>query len=117
MAVESKKSKVFFNTAILVFLELSKCHVYDFFYNKVKPFYGNSCQLLYSDTDSPLLNVNTFNLKKISKNLKGTLISVISTITTDYLTRRGSKFLVKLKMRWRAVSFRALLLSKQNVQR
>ena len=33
------------------------------------------------------------------------MISVISIIITDYLTRRGSKFLVKLRMRWRAVSF------------
>ena len=40
-------------------LELSKTLMYDFFYHNVKARYGNRAQLLMTDTDSLLLEIET----------------------------------------------------------
>ena len=38
--------------------------MYDFYYNKLKPQYGDLCDLLYTGTDSLLLEVQTENFYK-----------------------------------------------------
>lgn len=38
-------------------LELSKTVMYDAFYNKFKKFYGDRCELLYTDTDSLIVKI------------------------------------------------------------
>lgn len=44
-------------------LELSKHVMYDFFYNVLRPYFGeDGVQLLYSDTDSLAIQVQTFNI-------------------------------------------------------
>ena len=40
-------------------LDLSKHLMYDFYYNQLRGQYGDRCQLLYTDTDSLLLEVQT----------------------------------------------------------
>lgn len=40
-------------------LELSKVLMYDFYYNFIKPKYGSSVEMVYTDTDSFVLNVKT----------------------------------------------------------
>ena len=45
-------------------LEYSKQHMYNFFYNVMKPFYGNRASLVYTDTDSLVLNIQTEDLYK-----------------------------------------------------
>ena len=45
-------------------LEYSKQHMYNFFYNVLKPYYGNRVSLIYTDTDSLILNVQTAGLFK-----------------------------------------------------
>ena len=40
-------------------LDLSKCLMYDFYYNEMKTQYGENCQLLYTDMDSLLLEIQT----------------------------------------------------------
>lgn len=40
-------------------LELSKVLMYDFYYNFMKPKYGENVEMLYTDTDSFMLNVKT----------------------------------------------------------
>ena len=61
-AVHMNKEKIVFNKPIQVgmtVLDLSKHLMYDFYYNKLKNQYGNRCQLLYTDTDSLLVEIKT----------------------------------------------------------
>ena len=43
----------------MTILENSKILMYDFFYNHLKARYGPQCQLIYTDTDSLLLHIQT----------------------------------------------------------
>ena len=45
-------------------LDLSKHFMYDLYYNHLKNKYGDSCNLLYTDTDSLLLNIQTEDIYK-----------------------------------------------------
>ena len=45
-------------------LDLSKHLMYDFYYNELKKQYGEHCQLLYTDTDSLLLEIQTEDVYK-----------------------------------------------------
>ena len=45
-------------------LDLSKHLMYDFCYNHLKIQYGAHCQLLYTDTDSLLLEIRTEDVYK-----------------------------------------------------
>ena len=40
-------------------LDLSKSLMYDFYYNRMKAQHGDRCQLIYTDTDSLLLEIQT----------------------------------------------------------
>ena len=61
-AVEVKKSKLILNRPIYVgmsILNISKAHMYDFFYNHLKPKYGENMKLNFTDTDSFCLEIQT----------------------------------------------------------
>jgi hypothetical protein len=61
-AIQMHKSRQVFNRPIYVgmsILDLSKKLMYDFYYNQLKGQYGERCQLLYTDTDSLLLDIQT----------------------------------------------------------
>ena len=61
-AIQLHKSRLVFNRPVYVgmsILDLSKNLMYDFFYNRMKAQYGERCQLLYTDTDSLLLEIQT----------------------------------------------------------
>ena len=50
--------------------DLSKILLYDFYYNRLEPKYGSNCQLLYTDTDSLLLEIKTEDVyKDMGENL------------------------------------------------
>jgi hypothetical protein len=52
-------------------LEISKFIMYDFFYNILRPYFGdNGVSLLYSDTDSLAINIRTSDLLHDLKNLE-----------------------------------------------
>ena len=48
----------------MTILENSKILLYDFFYNYLKAKYGPKCELIYTDTDSLLLNIQTEDVYK-----------------------------------------------------
>ena len=48
----------------MTILENSKILMYDFFYNVLKKQYGEKCELLYTDTDSLLLEIETEDFYK-----------------------------------------------------
>ena len=61
-AVEVHKSRLVLNRPVYVgmsILDLSKTLMYDFYYGQLKVQYGDRCQLLYTDTDSLLLEIQT----------------------------------------------------------
>ena len=51
----------------MTILENSKILMYDFFYNHLKARYGHKCELIYTDTDSLLLNIQTEDVYKDMK--------------------------------------------------
>ena len=62
VAIQVHKSRLVLNRPVFVgmsILDLSKHLMYDFYYNQLRGQYGDRCQLLYTDTDSFLLEVQT----------------------------------------------------------
>ena len=50
-------------------LELSKLHMYETYYDKLQPYFGEErVQLIYVDTDDMILSMNTENIIKDLKN-------------------------------------------------
>ena len=65
--VELKPIKTVFNKPIYmgtVILETSKLHMYQFCYDHLKVKYGNKIQLIYTDTDSFVIEVETDDIYK-----------------------------------------------------
>ena len=62
VAIHMEKTKIMLNRPTYVgmcVLDLSKHLMYDFYYNEMKPQYGKNCNVLYTDTDSLLLEIKT----------------------------------------------------------
>ena len=62
VAIQNRKEKVLLNKPIYVgmtVLDLSKHLMYDFYYNTLKARYGENVRLLYTDTDSLIVKVDT----------------------------------------------------------
>ena len=60
--IEMKKAKVKMNKPIylgLSILEISKILIYEFWYDYMKPKYGNDVKLCYMDADSFIMNIKT----------------------------------------------------------
>ena len=60
--IEMKKTNVKMNKPIylgLSILEISKILMYEFWYDYMKPKYGNDVKLCYMDTDSFIMNIKT----------------------------------------------------------
>ena len=61
-AIQVHKSRRELNRPVYVgmsVLDISKHRMYDFYYNELRKQYGDRCQLLYTDTDSLLLEIQT----------------------------------------------------------
>ena len=57
-----RKSKLLLNKPVytgMTILDNSKVLMYDYYYNVLKKEYGSRCELLYTDTDSLLLEIET----------------------------------------------------------
>ena len=69
--IEMNKTKVKMNKPIylgLSILEISKILMYEFWYNYMKPKYGNNVKLCYMDTDSLKMNIKTEDFYKDISN-------------------------------------------------
>ena len=69
--VQSKSVKTKFNKPIYlgsVILETSKLHMYKFFYDYLKVEYGDNVSLIYTDTDSFILEIFTDDVYEDMKN-------------------------------------------------
>ena len=66
-AIQVHKSNLVLSRPVYVgisILDLSKHLMYDFYYNQLKTQYGEGCQLLYTDIDSLLLEIETEDVYK-----------------------------------------------------
>ena len=67
LAIEMKKTKVKMNKPIslgLSILEISKTLKYEFWYDYMKPKYGDNVKLCYMDTDSFIMHIKTEDFYK-----------------------------------------------------
>lgn len=69
--IELHKTHILMNRPIIVgmcILELSKVLMYKFLYNHLKPKYGHNIQVLFTDTDSFLLEIKNNNIYEDIRN-------------------------------------------------
>ena len=67
VGIDMHKSRLLLNKPVytgMTILDKSKILMYDFFYNHLKKQYGEKCELLYTDTDSLLLKIETEDVYK-----------------------------------------------------
>ena len=67
LAMEMKKTKIKMNVPIYIgftILEISKTVMWKFFYDYLKPKYGDKTKLCYADTDSFILYIKTEDFYK-----------------------------------------------------
>ena len=73
LPIETKKATVKMNKPIYLgmsILDISKTFVYEFWYDYLKPKYGNKAKLCYTDTDSFIIHIITeVFLKNISNDV------------------------------------------------
>ena len=98
-------------------LDLSKTLMYDFYYNHLKLRNGSRCDLLYTDTDSLLLEIKSGDVYKDMKNRLDELYD-----TSDYpkdhflFSQENKKVVGKMKDECAGISpFRDSVLALQDV--
>ena len=67
LAIEMRKTQILMNKPVylgLSILDLSKTVMYEFWYDYVKPKYGENAKLCYMDTDSFIVHVKTDDIYK-----------------------------------------------------
>ena len=65
--IHMHKTKLVLNKPVytgMTILDNSKILMYDFFYNQLKAKYGDKCDLVYTDTDSLILDIQTEDVYK-----------------------------------------------------
>ena len=93
-----KKTKVKMNKPIylgLSILNICKILMYEFWYDYMKPKYGNDVKLCYMDTDSFVMNIKTEDFyKNIANDVEKGLIRQIMKQIDHYQQERIKKLLV-----------------------
>jgi len=62
VAIHMRKTEILFKKPIYIgmsILDISKNHMYDFYYNVMKKHYKDKLRLLYTDTDSLIMDIKT----------------------------------------------------------
>ena len=95
LAIEMKKKKVKINKPVylgLSILEISKTLVYEFWYDYMKPKYGDNVKLCYMDTDSFVMHIKQkISIKMLQMMLKKDSIHQIMKPIDHYLLERIKK--------------------------
>jgi len=73
-------------------LDNSKILMYNFFYNILKPKYGPKCELIYTDTDSVLLDIQTEDVYKDMAQDLACLTRVTTPKTTRCTVSKAKRF-------------------------
>ena len=71
MAIEMRKTSVFMNKPVYLgqaILDISKTLMYEFYYDYLKPKYGDNIRMCYMDTDSFFIHVQTEDFYKDISN-------------------------------------------------
>ena len=93
--IEMKRTKVKMNKPIylgLSILEISKLLMYEFWYDYMKPKYGDNVKLCYMDTDSFIMNIKTEDFyKDIANDIEKRMIYQIMKLIDHYLQERIKK--------------------------
>lgn len=92
VAVQMNPEKIILDKPIYIgfaVLELSKCHMYDFHYSVVQPYYKNRVKLCYTDTDSFIYEIHT---EDFYDDLKKYFLSYFDTSNYDI----GNQFTLPL---------------------
>ena len=72
LAIEMKKSQILMNNLVylgLSMLDLSKTLMYEFWYDYVKPKYGENAKLCHKDTDNFIVHVKRCYLQNIAEDV------------------------------------------------
>ena len=73
-------------------LEISKMLMDEFWYNYMKPKYGDNVKLCYMDTDSFIMNIKTeYFYRDIANDVEKNLIHQIMELIGHYLQERMKK--------------------------
>ena len=95
LAIDMKKIKVKMNKSIylrLSILEISKMLMYEFWYDYMKPKYGDNVKLCYIDTDSFIIHIKTkISIKILQMMLKKDLIHQVMKSIDHYPQERIKK--------------------------
>lgn len=73
IAIQTRKTKVKLDKPVYVgfaILDLSKWHMYDFYYNTIKSKYNDKVKMLYTDTDSLVIHIETPDVYEDMKDMK-----------------------------------------------
>ena len=89
IAIEMRKAKTYMNKPVYIgqaVLDISKTLMYEFWYDYIKPKYGEKAKLCYMDTDSFIMFIETEDFyKDVSNDVKErfVLLNIIK-LTKDY---------------------------------
>ena len=80
-------------------IELSKLHMYETYYDKLQPYFGQeNVQLHYIDTDAFVLSVNTEDIIGDSKNLEDLIDLSNLDENHEFFSNKNKKFIGKFKI-------------------
>jgi len=102
VGIEKTKPVVMLNKPIyagFTILELSKLHMYQYYYDVLKPRYGNNIELGYTDTYSFVIYVKTEDVDKDLKEMNEYMDFRIIQKTILIMMLQTKKLLANLKMR------------------
>ena len=99
--IEIKKTKVKMNKPIylgLSILEISKTLMYEFWYDYMKPKYGNDVKLCYMDTDSFVMNIKTNDFyRDIANDVESRFDTTNYEVNRPLPTRKNKKVIGLMK--------------------